>query len=78
MGTPAPVRRVMVDPVKRVTIYRDHGGDCRLKGAPAHPGGAGHSGHRPAADRHIDITFGVPHKQFIRGEWLVSIAVLTG
>jgi uncharacterized membrane protein YeiH len=33
----------------------------------------------PTAGRYyIDITSGVPPKQFIRGEWFVAIAVLTG
>jgi len=33
----------------------------------------------PTAGRYyIDITSGVPPKQFIRGEWFVSVAVLTG
>ena len=33
----------------------------------------------PTAGRYyIDITCGVPPKQFIRGEWFVSIAMLTG
>lgn len=33
----------------------------------------------PTAGRYyIDITSGVPPKQFIRGEWFVSIALLTG
>ena len=33
----------------------------------------------PTAGRYyIDVTCGVPPKQFIRGEWFVSIALLTG
>src|SRR5262245_14734967 len=33
----------------------------------------------PTAGRYyIDITSGVPPKQFVRGEWFVAIAVLTG
>ena len=33
----------------------------------------------PTAGRYyIDITCGVPPKQFIRGEWFVTIALLTG
>ena len=33
----------------------------------------------PTAGRYyIDITSGVPPKQFIRGEWFVTIAALTG
>ena len=33
----------------------------------------------PTAGRYyIDITSGVPPKQFIRGEWFVAIALLTG
>ena len=33
---------------------------------------------RPPAAGYIDVTCGVPPKQFIRGEWFVSIAALTG
>jgi hypothetical protein len=33
----------------------------------------------PTARRYyIDLTSGVPPKQFVRGEWFVSIALLTG
>ena len=33
----------------------------------------------PTAGRwYVDVSSGVPPKQFIRGEWFVTIALLTG
>ena len=60
-------------------LVRDHRGRGGRKGRPAGPGGPAAGGGGPTAGRYyIDVTSGVPPKQFVRGEWFVAIAALTG
>jgi hypothetical protein len=58
---------------------RDRRGSGSCQGRTARARRTGPGRHRAHAGRwYVDVSSGVPPKQFIRGEWFVTIALLTG